>query len=86
VRKADDPYVWETGKAPLAEVANVEKFMPAEFITEDGFGITDACRKYLQPLIVGEDYPPYVGGLPDYVQLKNQAVEKRLDSGFTLAK
>ena len=86
VRKAEDPYVWETGKAPLAEVANVEKFMPREFITDDGFGITQVCRRYLQPLIEGEDYPPYTGGLPDYVQLRNQAVKKRLGSGFTLAK
>jgi len=85
VRKADDPYVWEVGKAPLAEVANVEKFMPREFITGDGFGITAACRRYLQPLIIGEDYPPYAGGLPDYIQLKNQAVEKRLGTGYTLA-
>jgi len=86
VRKADDPYVWEIGKAPLAEVANVEKFMPRDFITDDGFGITPACRSYLQPLIVGEDYPPFAGGLPDYVQLKNQAVEKRVKTGFKLAK
>ena len=86
VRKEDDPYVWETGKAPLAEVANVEKFMPREFITEDGFGITPACRRYLQPLILGEDYPPFTGGLPNYVQLINQAVEKRVKTEFTLAK
>ena len=58
--------------------------MPREFISEDGYGITDACRRYLAPLIAGEDYPPYRNGLPDYVQLKNQAVPRRLDSTFTL--
>lgn len=83
-RKSSSPYVWETGKAALSDVANVEKFMPEEFISEDGFGITDACREYLIPLISGEDYPPYKNGMPDYVELKNQAVEKKLDSVFEL--
>lgn len=78
VRKSSDPYVWEIGKAPLSEVANVEKMMPMEFITEDGFGITKACKEYLYPLIQGEDYPPYKNGLPDYVTLQNARVEKKL--------
>jgi ATP-dependent phosphofructokinase / diphosphate-dependent phosphofructokinase len=66
------------GAAPLSEVANVEKFMPRDYITEDGFGITEACRRYLAPLIQGEDYPPYENGLPRYVTLKNVAVPKKL--------
>ena len=78
VRKSSDPYVWEIGKAPLSEVGNVEKMMPMEFITEDGFGITKACKEYLYPLIQGEDYPPYKNGLPDYVTLQNARVEKKL--------
>ena len=78
VRKSSSPYVWEIGHAPLSQVANVEKFMPRDFITEDGFGITDACREYLYPLIQGEDYPPYENGLPKYVTLKNQSVAKKL--------
>ena len=78
VRKSSDPYVWEIGKAALSEVANVEKMMPMEFITEDGFGITQACKEYLYPLIQGEDYPPYKNGLPDYVTLQNARVEKKL--------
>jgi 6-phosphofructokinase 1 len=76
-RTSDEPYEWTLGEAPLDEVANVEKKMPREFISEDGFHITDACRRYLAPLIVGEDYPPYVGGLPQYVRLKNVAVPKK---------
>lgn len=84
VRTSDDPYRWEVGKAPLAEVANVEKMMPADFISADGFGITEACRRYLVPLIDGEDYPPYRNGLPRYVRLKNVAVGKKLDSTFDL--
>ena len=64
--------------AKLANVANVEKMMPADYISEDGFGISQACREYLLPLIEGEDYPPYKNGLPDYVRLKNVAVQKKL--------
>ena len=77
------PYQWKVGMAQLSQVANVEKMMPGNFITEDGFGITDLCREYLAPLIEGEDYPPYKDGLPDYVRLQNVAVPKKL-SGFTL--
>ena len=78
VRKSSHPYVWEIAMAPLAQVANVEKFMPREFITTDGYGITDPCREYLYPLIGGEDYPPYENGLPKYVTLKNLAVPRKL--------
>ncbi len=78
VREADEPYRWSIGAAPLAEVANVEKKMPVEFISADGFGITDACRRYLQPLIGGEEYPPYHNGMPQYVRLQNIAVVKKL--------
>lgn len=77
-RIADAPYQWKIGSASLADVANVEKKMPRDFITGDGFGITEKCRTYLAPLIEGEDYPPYKNGLPDYVQLQNIAVEKKL--------
>nr|MBS0020192.1 6-phosphofructokinase [Gammaproteobacteria bacterium] len=84
VRKSDDPYAWEVGYANLAEVANVEKMMPREYATEDGLGITEACRRYLQPLILGEDYPPYKNGLPDYVILKNAPVAKKLSASYTL--
>ena len=84
VRLADEPYRWEIGQATLSEVANVEKKMPRDFITADGYGITEACRRYLRPLILGEDYPPYVDGLPQYVTLKNVAVPKKLPSGFAL--
>ena len=77
-RISDKPYKWKVGVAPLSKVANVEKFMPRNFITPDGFGITEKCRTYLTPLIKGEDYPPYKDGLPQYVQLKNVAVAKKL--------
>ncbi|HUW37321.1 MAG TPA: 6-phosphofructokinase [Rhodocyclaceae bacterium] len=77
-RIAGKTYKWRVGMAPLAKVANVEKKMPKNFITQDGFGITEKCREYLVPLIKGEDYPPYKDGLPDYARLKNVAVSKKL--------
>ena len=77
-RISSSPYAWKTGMVELSKVANVEKMMPADFISEDGFGITGKCREYLSPLIEGEDYPPYKSGLPDYVRLKNVAVTKKL--------
>ncbi|MBZ0092557.1 MAG: 6-phosphofructokinase [Sulfuricellaceae bacterium] len=81
-RLSDAPYKWKVGMAPLAKVANVEKMMPKNFITKDGFGITEKCRAYLAPLIKGEDYPPYKNGLPSYVRLKNVAVAKKLEEEF----
>jgi 6-phosphofructokinase len=84
VRTSDDPYAWEVGTANLTEVANVEKMMPAKFISEDGLGITEACRRYLAPLIQGEDYPPFSNGLPEYVTLKNAPVAKRLETPFVV--
>lgn len=84
VRTSNNPYQWEIGSANLADVANVEKKMPLEFISEDGFGITPACREYLQPLILGEDYPPYKDGLPQYVVLKNVGVPKKLSTTYEL--
>ena len=82
VRKSDKPYKWAIGTAELKDVANVEKKMPRDFITSDGFGITAKCRQYLAPLIQGEDYPPYRNGLPRYVMLKNAGVPKKLATSF----
>jgi ATP-dependent phosphofructokinase / diphosphate-dependent phosphofructokinase len=77
-RVSDSPYQYKIGMAPLSKVANTEKFMPRHFITEDGFGITAACRQYLLPLIQGEDYPAYRNGMPVYATLKNLPVAKKL--------
>jgi 6-phosphofructokinase 1 len=75
-------YSWRVGEADLNKVANVEKMMPRNFISRDGYGITDAAREYLEPLIAGEDYPPYRKGLPQYVRLKNVAVPRKLKKRF----
>jgi len=84
IRTSDNPYRWKIGEARLASVANREKMMPKGYITRDGFGITAKCRTYLQPLIRGEDYPPYKDGLPQYVELKNIAVKKKLGTAFKI--
>jgi 6-phosphofructokinase 1 len=84
VRKNTKSYRWTVGEAKLADVANVEKMMPRKYIKRDGFGITEECREYLQPLIVGEAYPPYKNGLPQYVELKNELVKKKLKTKFEI--
>jgi 6-phosphofructokinase 1 len=84
VRVSNKPYKWKIGVADLAKVANVEKMLPRDYITEDGFHITAKGRRYLEPLIGGEDYPPYKGGLPQYVVLKNLPVKKKLSATFVL--
>lgn len=78
-RISSKPYRWQIGSAALADVANVEKTMPLDFINDDGFGITAKCREYLYPLIQGEAYPEYdERGMPRYVVLKNELVDKKL--------
>ena len=78
VRTSDKPYRWKIGEVKLSRVANVERKMPRSFISADGFGITAQARRYLAPLIGGEDYPAYEQGVPKYVRLKNQLVAKKL--------
>ena len=80
VRNEGAEYSWSIGEAPLDQVANVEKMMPKEFITEEGYGITQAGRDYLEPLIQGEDYPPYRNGVPVHAKLKKQLVAKQLEA------
>jgi len=84
VRKSSKPYRWTVGVAELKDVANREKMMPRDYITGDGFHITDKCRQYLEPLVQGEDYPPYRNGLPAYLKLRNAAVPKKLGTTFKI--
>ncbi|WP_416651829.1 6-phosphofructokinase [Candidatus Pseudothioglobus sp. Uisw_086] len=78
VRLSNNPYKWEIGYGELKDIANVEKMMPENYISEDGFSITNSCREYLLPLIEGENYPPYNNGLPDYVVMQKSKVKKKL--------
>ncbi|MCJ7555505.1 MAG: 6-phosphofructokinase [Gammaproteobacteria bacterium] len=84
VRKSENPYRWGVGEARLVRVANKEKTLPRRFITRDGFGITAAARRYLEPLIKGEAYPPYKNGTPTYVRLKNLPVAKKIGTDFVV--
>ncbi len=81
-REKGEEYKWFLGEASLEKVANMEKKMPRDFITKDGFGITKKAKDYLKPLIIGEDFPPFKSGLPQYVELKNILTAKKLKSDF----
>ena len=83
-RVSDQPYRWRIEAASLTRIANKEKLLPRRYISSDGFSITNACRRYLAPLIHGEDYPPYINGLPKYVTLKSVSVKKRLGTKFVV--
>ena len=74
-RVSDRPFKWKIESAPLSRIANKEKMLPRRYITKDGFGITEAGRRYLEPLIKGEDYPPYINGLPKVAKLKKRPVK-----------
>ena len=78
VRISNNPYKWEIGYGELKDIANVEKMMPENYISDDGFSITSSCREYLLPLIEGENYPPYNNGLPDYVVMQKSKIKKKL--------
>ena len=83
-RTSDKPYRWKIESAPLGRIANKEKMVPRRYITKDGFGIPEAGRRYLAPLIMGEDYPPYVNGLPKVAKLRNVSVKPKLGTKFVV--
>ena len=77
-RTSSNPYSWKIDKVKLSRVANVEKKLPQKFISKNGFGVTEACKNYLRPLIQGEAYPPYKDGVIETASLKNKLVKKKL--------
>ena len=77
-RTSSNPYSWEIDKVKLSRVANVEKKLPQKFISKDGFGVTEACKNHIRPLIQGEAYPPYKDGVIETASLKNKLVKKKL--------
>lgn len=85
IRGKGKKYSWTIQEAPLEQVANVEKMMPRDYISNDGFGISDKARAYLEPLIQGEDYPPYgKNGLPVFTALKKVMADKKIKKHFKL--
>ena len=83
-RVSDKPYRWKIESAPLGRIANKEKMLPRRYITKDGFGITAAGRRYLEPLIKGENYPPYIKGLPKTAKLKGRSVKPKTGTKFVV--
>jgi len=83
-RVSDVPYRWKIESAALGRIANKEKMLPRRYITKDGFGITEAGRRYLEPLIRGENYPPYINGLPKVAKLKNKPVKPLTGTKFVV--
>lgn len=77
-RDSNDPYQWHIESTDINKVANREKLMPRDWISDDGFSINSKARAYLAPLIQGEDYPPYKDGLPVYAKLKLQLLKRKL--------
>ena len=78
VRKKTKSYSWEVGKVALSKVANIEKKMPRNFISKDGFDITQSCKNYLSPLIQGEAWAPFEDGVIQTASLKNKLIRKKL--------
>ena len=68
-RDSNDPYTWSIKESDLMHIANKEKTVPADFISKDGFRISQKGVDYLKPLTFGESYPIYLDGLPVYDQL-----------------
>jgi len=84
IRGQGSSYSWSITDVPLEKVANVERKMPRDYISSDGFDITDKGRQYLSPLIQGEDYPPYKNGIPLYADLKKVLIPKKLKENFSI--
>jgi ATP-dependent phosphofructokinase / diphosphate-dependent phosphofructokinase len=69
---------WETGLQDLGDIANVEHFIPRDWISEDGFLPNEKFMQYARPLIEGEVKFPIEGGLPKFVTLEKVPVDKVL--------
>ena len=79
INKKNTPsYKWDIGYTKLENVANIEKTLPKSYIGKDGFSVTKKCKDYIKNLIEGENYPPYINGVPDYAKLKHHLVKKKL--------
>ena len=68
-RVSDIPYRTETGLTDVSRVANKEKCVPDEWISEDGMHVTPEFARYARPLIQAELHPFYVDGVPRHLHL-----------------
>ena len=69
-RISSDPYLCGTDIYDIHEIANVERKVPVEWITEDGCGLKQAFIEYARPLIQGEILPVFVDGTPRHLVMK----------------
>jgi 6-phosphofructokinase len=74
----DGSLAWGTDLQSLGDIANVEHFIPKDWISEDGFMVNEKFVEYARPLIEGEVKVPTEGGLPKFVQFDRVLVEKKL--------
>ena len=74
-RISDSPYKWKVVPAPLNKIANVEKKLPANFISKDGFSLTSKAKAYFQPLVEGDSDPKRI---MSYKAGKMHMVQKKL--------
>lgn len=78
VREKNKPYKCGTGLAKLSDVANGEKYLPRDFMNEEGNHISKKMREYVVPLMKGEaKFEMGDDGLPVYVRLKMVPVQKK---------
>lgn len=78
VRTQQNPYRWTTDLQDLKDIANVEHFIPRDWISADGFLPNDKFIQYARPLVEGEVKVPTEDGLPKYAVLEKHRVEKKL--------
>ncbi|MBR6392329.1 MAG: 6-phosphofructokinase [Eubacterium sp.] len=74
-RTSNKPYCVEYGLEDVAVVANREKFVPREWINEEGNDVTEEMVTYLKPLIRGVAQTPYRAGMPDYIDIRHLDVK-----------
>jgi 6-phosphofructokinase 1 len=75
-RAPGQAYRCTTGTADLSAVANGEKLFPREWITPDGFFVTDEFIRYARPLVQGEVKPDVPDGLPRFVRFEKHFLAK----------
>ena len=71
----DGKYVCNIKLFELTDVANTEKKVPVEWITESGDGLTQEFIDYALPLIQGETQLPKENSLPRFVHLAKVKAE-----------
>jgi len=75
-RNSDKDYKTSIKLINLDEVANKEKTVPDEWITDDKTGLKQEYIDYVMPLIQGDSGLPFENGLPKFAKLKKVLASK----------